>query len=173
MEIDKIGLGGGCHWCTEAVFLALRGVEKVEQGWLSSQDQPDFLSEGVIVHFQEAVISLKILLHIHLLTHSSSSQHSMRSKYRSAIYVYTDQQEKQAKAIIQELQTGFPQPIITEVVQAYHFKGNEAQFLNYYFNDPQKPFCQTYIDPKIQLLIQQFGQVVDHEKLSHSSNLPH
>ena len=50
-NMKKIGFGGGCHWCTEAIFQALNGVESVEQGWISSLNPYDTFSEAVIVHF--------------------------------------------------------------------------------------------------------------------------
>jgi peptide-methionine (S)-S-oxide reductase len=54
MKIEKIGLGGGCHWCTEAVFQALKGVEKVEQGWISAVDAEEY-SEAVVLHFDPKI----------------------------------------------------------------------------------------------------------------------
>ncbi|MEM9546265.1 MAG: peptide-methionine (S)-S-oxide reductase [Bacteroidota bacterium] len=81
---QKVGFGGGCHWCTEAVFQSLNGVTEVEQGWIASKEAP-LLSEAVIVHYDEKIIDLTILIEIHLRTHSATSSHSMRSKYRSAI----------------------------------------------------------------------------------------
>lgn len=79
-KIQKIGLGGGCHWCTEAVFQSLIGIEKVEQGFIASTEEYNTFSEAVIVHFDSEVISAKTLIEIHLYTHKSTSQHSMRSK---------------------------------------------------------------------------------------------
>ena len=87
MIIDSIGLGGGCHWCTEAVFLNLKGVVRVEQGWISASGAVEF-SEAVLVHFNPEKISIKDLIAVHLHTHKSTSSHSMRSKYRSAVYTF-------------------------------------------------------------------------------------
>ena len=88
VNTSKIGFGGGCHWCTEAVFQSLIGVEKVEQGFVASFNLHNELSEAVIVHFNHKRISLQTLIEIHLLTHSSTSDHAMRKKYRSAIYTF-------------------------------------------------------------------------------------
>jgi len=96
----KIGLGGGCHWCTEAVFQALRGVERVEQGFIRSTAPHDGWSEAVIVHFDPAVIDLKTLIEVHLRTHASTSEHSMRGKYRSAVYAFDPQQADDAQAVL-------------------------------------------------------------------------
>ena len=81
-KIDQIALGGGCHWCTEAIFQSLIGVIKVEQGYVSSTGENSIFSEAVIIHFNAAKISLSNLIEIHLHTHNSISHHSMRDKYR-------------------------------------------------------------------------------------------
>ena len=78
MELTKIAFGGGCHWCTEAVFQILIGVVKVQQGWVRSVKENDTFSEAVIVHFNAKKTDLKVLIEIHLLTHKSTSNHSMR-----------------------------------------------------------------------------------------------
>ncbi|WP_343065456.1 peptide-methionine (S)-S-oxide reductase [Arenibacter arenosicollis] len=82
---QKIAFGGGCHWCTEAVYQSLKGVEVVEQGFVASKGEESFFSEAVIVHYDPKSIALKDLILIHLYTHKSTSDHSMRNKYRSAI----------------------------------------------------------------------------------------
>ena len=81
MELTKISFGGGCHWCTEAVFQALNGVTKVEQGWVSSTKEDNTFSEAVIVHFNSENINLKTLIEIHLRTHKSTKNHSLSVGY--------------------------------------------------------------------------------------------
>ena len=100
MELVKVGFGGGCHWCTEAVFQSLIGVEKVEQGWVASTEKNKNFSEAVVVHFDVKEINLKILIEIHLRTHKSTSNHSMRTKYRSAVYYFSHQQKEKSTKII-------------------------------------------------------------------------
>jgi len=73
--LSRIALGGGCHWCTEAVFQSLKGVNRVEQGYVSSINENLSFSEGIIVEYYENKIPLEILIHIHLLTHKSTSKH--------------------------------------------------------------------------------------------------
>ncbi|RDX36878.1 peptide methionine sulfoxide reductase, partial [Kangiella sp. HD9-110m-PIT-SAG07] len=77
-KLTQIGFGGGCHWCTETVFASLIGVVEVEQGWIASDGDADSFSEAVIVTFDPQQIPLKDLVQIHLLTHSSSSDHKFR-----------------------------------------------------------------------------------------------
>ena len=167
-RIKKIGLGGGCHWCTEAVYQSLIGVDRVEQGWVSSTREHHAFSEAVIVHFDPDRIPLEAIVHIHLLTHKSTSAHSMRNKYRSAVYYFDRAQQQKVKHILEELQLEFDKSIITKVLPFMAFKGNEAHFLNYYYSNPSKPFCETYIAPKLQLLLRTFGKHVNKEKLESS-----
>lgn len=165
--MKKIGLGGGCHWCTEAVFQSLIGVHLVEQGWISSTNEHHSFSEAIIVHFDPATISLHTLVEIHLHTHHATSNHSMRKKYRSAIYVFDDDQEQNSVQILTDLQSQFKTPIITTVLPFVAFKGNESQFLDYYYTNPDKPFCQNYINPKLKLLLKRFSKVVNNQRMNH------
>ncbi len=149
---EKVGLGGGCHWCTEAVFEALRGVGQVEQGFIRAAPPHDAFSEAVVVHFNPGVISLADLIEIHLRTHASTSQHSMRAKYRSAVYVYSPQQSRAATAILSELQQAFGGPLVTRVLGFAGFKSSEPKFLHYFENNSGNQFCERYIDPKLERL---------------------
>lgn len=167
MELTKIALGGGCHWCTEAVFQALLGVEKVEQGWVASTEKNNSFSEAVIVHFYADKIDLKTLIKIHLLTHKSTSNHSMRNKYRSAIYYFYQQQKEESLKIIDKLQIGFSDKIITQVLVFHQFKPSSKDFQNYYQSNPEKPFCTNYITPKLKLLLHKFSNQIDESKVSH------
>tara|TARA_R110002126_G_scaffold72364_1_gene180884 strand:- start:45548 stop:46069 length:522 start_codon:yes stop_codon:yes gene_type:complete len=167
MELTKIAFGGGCHWCTEAVFQALLGVEKVEQGWVASTEKNNSFSEAVIVHFYADKIDLKTLIKIHLLTHKSTSNHSMRNKYRSAIYYFYQQQKKESLKIIDKLQIGFSDKIITQVLVFYQFKPSSKDFQNYYQSNPEKPFCKNYINPKLKMLLQKFSKNIHKSKVLH------
>ena len=155
MKIDKIGLGGGCHWCTEAVFQSLKGVNKAEQGWISALGAEEF-SEAILLYFDPEEISLKKLIEVHLYTHKSTSDHSMRKKYRSAVYVFTTTQYTQANGILGSLQQDFEDKLITEVYGFKEFKISPEPFQNYYLKNPNKPFCKTYIGPKLQMLLRRF-----------------
>ena len=154
---DRIGFGGGCHWCTEAVFQALRGVRHVAQGFIRSSPPHDSWSEAVVVHFDPRDIDLKTLIEVHLRTHASTSAHKMRGKYRSAIYAFSDEQRDQAANALRDLQREFNEPLQTLVLCHKVFKPSDARFQNYYSTDPERPFCRTYIDPKLQLLRKRFA----------------
>ena len=167
MELTKIAFGGGCHWCTEAVFQTLIGVHKVEQGFISSTAKNNTFSEAVIVHFNTKKIELKILIEIHLLTHKSASNHSMRSKYRSAVYCFSNSQKEKSLKIIDDLQTGFKDKIITQIIKFTAFKPSIEEFQNYYQSNPSKPFCETYINPKLKFLVQNFSNQIEKSEVSH------
>jgi peptide-methionine (S)-S-oxide reductase len=167
MELTKIAFGGGCHWCTEAVFQSLKGVQKVNQGWVSSTDENDTLSEAVIVEFDISKIDLKTLIEVHLLTHKSTSNHSMRNKYRSAIYYFSKNQKEESLEIIIALQSNFSDKVITQIIPFKSFKPSTEEFQNYYQSNPNKPFCQNYIEPKLKFLLQKFSNKIDKSKVSH------
>lgn len=90
--MKRVSLGGSCHWCTEAIFQSLKGVTTVFQGWEASTDENTSFSEAVTIDYDETIITLKSLVEIHLHTHSSTSNHSFRKKYRSAVYYYSEEQ---------------------------------------------------------------------------------
>ena len=159
MKIDKIGLGGGCHWCTEAVFQNINGVANVEQGWISASGAVEF-SEAVLVHFDPEKISLKDLIEVHLHTHKSTSNHSMRSKYRSAVYVFSSKQQLESEQILKLLKREFEDKLITKVYGFKEFKLSPEPYQNYYQKNPEKPFCKTYINPKLQVLLRRFSKNV-------------
>lgn len=165
--IAKIGFGGSCHWCTEAIFLSLNGIAAVQQGWIASVGEYSSFSEAVIVEFNEATISLETLIAIHLFTHSCTANHSMRQKYRSAVYTFTNHQAAIAEKAIKELQKEYESPIIIKILPFKDFKINEKDLLNYYYNNPEKPFCENVINPKLRRLMQQFSSEIAVNKLEH------
>ncbi|OOQ61200.1 peptide-methionine (S)-S-oxide reductase [Mucilaginibacter pedocola] len=165
--MQQIGFGGSCHWCTEAIFLSLKGVGQVLQGWIASDGDNTSFSEAVIVEFDVEVISLETLIAVHLYTHSCTSTHSMRGKYRSAVYIFGEGQAAQAEAAILKLQSDFDEPIITQVLPFKEFKPNKEEYLDYYYSNPDKPFCQNIVNPKLRVLLERFGDSVDSERLNH------
>ena len=152
LKEGRVGFGGSCHWCTEAIFQQVKGVTKVDQGWISSREYPTF-SEAVEVYYNPAIISLETLIEIHLYSHSSTSQHSMREKYRSAIYVFDEEQQVKCLSIIERLQDQFDRPLITQVLFYKDFQRNKETYLNYYQKNPERAFCKNVIDPKLQAFL--------------------
>ena len=161
MIVGKIGFGGGCHWCTEAIFQSLRGVKNVEQGWIASTlPEATTPSEAVIVHFDASQISLDILTEVHLYTHNATSTHTLREKYRSAVYTFSKEQQKEVQTILEQKQKLFTKPLITKAYPFGRFKPNAEQYLNYYKSNPDKPFCQIRIEPKLKILLKHFKELI-------------
>ena len=167
MGIKRIGFGGGCHWCTEAVFSSLKDVVQVEQGFINSREEPAF-SEAVIVHYDSQVISLKDLVEIHLYTHKSTSDHSMRTKYRSAVYALDSDDFEESTQLLNEFQKDFENKLITTAHHFDSFNPSLEQFHDYYYTDSEKPFCTTYIAPKLSLLLKKYGKLTDTGKVKAS-----
>lgn len=152
----EIGFGGGCHWCTEAVFQSLLGVSNVRQGFIASDTPHDYYSEAVLIEYDPGQIDAEILVEVHLRTHASGSAHKMRGKYRSAIYILNDD-FAHLSAILLKLQNEFETDLVTQILPFRSFKISDERFQNYYQNGPRKPFCVNYIDPKLAVLREQFS----------------
>jgi len=147
--VARVGLGGGCHWCTEAVFQALRGVVQVAQGFIRATPPDDAFSEAVLVDFDPARITLDELIEIHLHTHACTSQHRLRGKYRSAVYVVSPAQAEAAAHSLGRCQRQFDEALVTQVLTFDGFRSSEPRFLNYFSAHPDKPFSVRYIQPKL------------------------
>ncbi len=154
----------------EAVFQSLIGVDTVEQGFISAKENKKFFSEGVIVHFNEDEVSLKTLIEIHLHTHKSTVNHSRRDKYVSAIYGFSKEQRIASKEFLTALQSDFAEDLVTEVLDFHEFNASEEIFHNYYYSNPDKPFCKTYIDPKLEKLLSKFSHYTLKNKLGSQRN---
>ncbi len=163
----RIGVGGSCHWCTEGIFNSLRGVHGVLQGWISSDPPFNAPSEAVQLDFDQTVIPLETLVRIHLHSHSCTSRHSMRHKYRSAFYTYSEDQARTVEQVLARTRPEFERPIITQVLPFVSFTLNDPRYLNYYHSDPERPFCRNNITPKLLQLMKEFGTFMDQEKNAH------
>lgn len=161
---DTIAFGGGCHWCTEAVFKALKGVVQVEQGYIASTPPNESFSEAVIVHYDPAQIPLEILFEIHLHTHAATSAHSFRDTYRSAIYYFKDADKFAFAKAKQQLQTAFTEPIITVALPFVTFKASRESIQDYYAKNPNAPFCERYIAPKLDFLRKKYDTLLNDGK---------
>lgn len=145
------------------MFQSLRGVRDVAQGFVRSDPPDDGWSEAVLVCFDPNEIGLDVLTDIHLRTHASTSAHKMRGKYRSAVYALDAAQAGELRVILTKLQAGFDAPLVTRVLPFAGFKPSDERFHDYYRSDPERPFCRTYIDPKLALLRMQFAEMVEDQ----------
>ncbi len=130
----------------------MAGVTHVEQGFIRSEPPEDASSEAVIVHFDPTLTSVHRLVQAHLHTHSSTSNHAMRGKYRSAVYSFSREQAYEAKAALAALQPDFVEPLITRILPFVGFEKSDPRFQNYFASDPERPFCRTFIRPKLETL---------------------
>lgn len=158
--LSRVAFGGGCHWCTEAVFQSLKGVEIVEQGFVRCAAPDDAWSEAALIAFDAATITLDHLIDVHLTTHSSASRHKMRGKYRSAVYVLNENEVASTKEALARAGAERVAPLVTQVLMLSAFKPSDERFRNYYTTDPHRPFCQTYIEPKLKKIRRDFSDIV-------------
>jgi peptide methionine sulfoxide reductase msrA/msrB len=160
----KLTIGGGCFWCTEAVFILLKGVTKVESGYTGGKiDNPTYRevcsgmtghAEVIEVTYDPAEISFEDLLRIHLSTHNPTTLNrqgaDIGTQYRSVIYYRNEQEREAATAIIKELQEAYADPIVTELSPVEQFYKAEEYHQNYYANNGEAGYCQAVIDPKLK-----------------------
>ena len=166
-------LGGGCFWCTEAVFDALRGVEKVESGYAGGAvSNPTYEqvctgttghAEVVRVTFDPDEIPYRDLLRIFFATHDPTTLNrqgaDVGTQYRSVIFPHSDEQRKAAEEVIAEVQAGgvWNDPIVTTVEEADEFYPAEAYHHDYYSRNPRQGYCQVVIAPKVAKFRKQFA----------------
>ena len=148
--------------------LGLLGTSVPEQYGGFGTDENTSFSEAVIVHFSPEDISLQTLIEIHLHTHKSTSAHSMRHKYRSAIYSFSDDQKTEAETILNTFQIEFKNKLITKVYPFSEFKASREAIQNYYLKNPEKPFCERFINPKLKHLRGTFSHLVNTEYISNN-----
>ena len=98
--------------------------------------------------FDPGTIPLNVLIDVHLRTHASTSNHKMRGKYRSAVYTLSDAQSDRVRAALAALQTGFEDPLVTQVQPLTEFRHSDPRFHRYFERHEGGPFCTRYIDPK-------------------------
>lgn len=116
-----------------------------------------------MVTFDPVTLPMDVLIEIHLRTHASTSHHKMRGKYRSAVYVCDAATGVTAAGVLRDLQKHFDDSLVTQVLSLAAFKPSDVRFWNYYLNGPERPFCKTYIDPKLALLREEFSSVLRAE----------
>ena len=157
--------GGGCFWCTEAVFKELRGVQGVVSGYAGGQvDNPSYQAvcsgttghaELVQITFDPEQVSYADLLRVFFATHDPTTKdrqgHDIGSQYRSIVMYHSDQQRDTALAIIDELTRAgiYPVPFVTQVVPATKFWPAEAYHQNYFERNPGTGYCAAVVAPKV------------------------
>ena len=166
-------LGGGCFWCTEAVFVRVKGVLDVESGYCNGQpERPSYEQvctgrtgcvEVVKLEFDPAVIPLQQLLAIFFAIHDPTQLnrqgHDVGSQYRSGIYCSSPEQQAQARDFIAELEreSAFGQPIVTEVKPLENYWPAEDYHQDFFERNPYQGYCLAVAAPKVAKLRQAFA----------------
>lgn len=167
---QKATFGGGCFWCTEAVFSELKGVQKVESGYSDGQiDNPTYRevcsgltghAEVVEVTYNPKEISLDDLLRIHLSTHNPTTLNrqgaDVGTQYRSIIFYKNTEEMEIADRILEEMQQAYDDPIVTELKPLVQFYKAEEYHQDYYKNNSEAGYCQAVINPKLHKFRQLF-----------------
>ena len=171
--METATLAGGCFWCLEAVFLRLRGVDRVESGYAGGHvDNPTYRAvcngttghaEVVQVDFDPKQISYRELLDVFFAIHDPTTLNrqgnDVGTQYRSAIFYHNDAQKQDAERAIKEFtdQRIWENPIVTEVVPLEKFYLAEDYHREYYDRNPEQGYCQVIISPKVSKLRQKFA----------------
>lgn len=169
--MQEIILGGGCFWCTESVFSAVKGVTSVTSGYAGgTKETADYETvcmgksghvEVVRVVFDEAVIDLTIILDIFFATHDPTTPnrqgHDIGTQYASVIFYHDDAQLDVIQQKIHELrQLGVA--VVTRVEPAPPFYVAEVYHQNFFAKNPTQGYCNFTIPPKLQKLKLGFGE---------------
>ena len=160
--------GGGCFWCTEAVFSELRGVEKVEAGYAGgTEPDPTYEqvcsgrtghAEVVQITFNPRVISYKELLEIFFTVHDPTTVNrqgaDVGTQYRSIILYHNDEQKTLAEQAIRETDSTqiWNHPVVTQVRPFVSFYRAEDYHQQYFRQNPNQSYCQYVISPKVAKL---------------------
>ncbi|MGE5541153.1 MAG: peptide-methionine (S)-S-oxide reductase MsrA [Bacillota bacterium] len=168
--------GGGCFWCTEAVFKMLKGVTKVEPGYAGGHtSNPTYEqvctgttghAEVIRIEFDPSQISYRELMTVFFGSHDATQLNrqgnDIGTQYRSAVFPTTAEQTKEAQAFIQELQGSSSEgdPIVTTVEEHATFYPAEEYHKDYYARNSQQGYCQVIIAPKLQKVQKEFAELL-------------
>ena len=157
--------GGGCFWCTEAIFERVKGVQEVESGYAGGHvSNPDYKmvtsgttghAEVIQITFDPEVVTYLELLEIFFKTHDPTTLNrqgaDVGTQYRSIVLYHNEQQNKLAREVLDELDSEgiWPDPIITEIQAFEEFYSAEAYHQEYFENNPNQGYCRLVITPKL------------------------
>ena len=164
-ELQTITLGGGCFWCTEAVFVKVRGVTDVESGYSNGQaSRPSYeevcsgrtgSNEVVKLTYDPEEITLREILEIFFVIHDPTTLNRQGNdagtQYRSGIYYATPEQKQVADDFIGQLSQDkvFDKPIVTEVLPQANYWPAETYHQDYFENNPNQGYCVAVAGPKV------------------------
>lgn len=173
---QTITLGGGCFWCTEAVFVNVKGIDDVEVGYCNGHtSQPSYpqvctgttgYNEVVKLVFAPAIISLREVLEIFFLIHDPTTLNRQGNdsgtQYRSGIYWSTPDDAEVAVNLISEMQSSgeYSRPIVTEVLQLRNYSPAEDYHQDFFDKNPQQAYCVAVAGPKVEKFRNTFTRLV-------------
>ena len=165
-QTETIVLGGGCFWCTEAVFDRVQGVLDVESGYSNGETvNPSYEqvctgrtghAEVVKLVFDPAQISLREILEIFFVVHDPTTLNrqgnDVGTQYRSGIYYLNDDQKQVADDVIREIADSgtYRAPVVTEVLPLANYSTAEAYHQDYFTNHPNQGYCAFVVGPKVE-----------------------
>lgn len=171
-----IVLGGGCFWCTEAVFVQLKGVTDVESGYCNGHVlHPTYEqvctgrtghNEVVKLEFDPAQVSLSEILEVFFLIHDPTTPNrqgaDVGTQYRSGIYTTTDQQAQEAQRFVAQLNAAghFRAPVVTEVCPLSHYSAAEDYHQDFFARNPYQGYCMAVAAPKVEKFRKTFARLV-------------
>lgn len=164
--------GGGCFWCTEAVFQKVRGVCQVVSGYCGgTAATPTYAqvcsgatghAEVVQITYDPQRVSFADLLLLHLCTHDPTTLNrqgaDQGTQYRSVVFYRTSEEEQIARQLIAEAEQSLGKPVVTEVSSFERFYPAESEHQNYYQRNRQQSYCQVVIEPKVAHLREHFSR---------------
>ncbi|MBW7944207.1 peptide-methionine (S)-S-oxide reductase MsrA [Patescibacteria group bacterium] len=172
--------GGGCFWCTEAVFSRVRGILSVTSGYAGGKvPNPTYFqvseeltghAEVVRLEFDPSIITynqlLDIFWHVHDPTTLNQQGADVGTQYRSIILYTTEEQKEQAEAMRAALvqSNEFRAPVVTQIQALDQFFTAEEYHQKYYERNQDQPYCQVVITPKIEKLLQKYGKLIKKEE---------
>jgi len=166
MNLEKATFGGGCFWCTEAIYERIDGVSNVVSGYAGGhKNNPTYKevcdgttghSEVIQISYDPDKISYDELLEIFFKTHDPTTLNrqgaDVGTQYRSAIFYHNDEQKKRAEYYKNELDKSgaWDNPIVTEISPLTDFYPAEDYHQDYYENNPNQGYCTYVIGPKVE-----------------------
>ena len=174
--LETIVLGGGCFWCTEAVYVKVRGVTDVESGYSNGQvERPSYEqvcsgttghNEVVKLTYDPAQISVRQILEIFFVIHDPTTRNRQGNdagtQYRSGIYYTTPEQKQAAEDLIAQMtgQKLFARPIVTEVLPLANYWPAEAYHQDFFEKNPHQGYCVAVAGPKVAKFRKTFADLV-------------
>ncbi len=176
MATETITLGGGCFWCTEAVFKEVQGILDVESGYSNGQlERPSYEqvctgrtghNEVVRLQFDPDAISLREVLEIFFVVHDPTTLNrqgnDVGTQYRSGIYLHDPAQEAVAREVIAELAAQSRAPIVTEVLPVANYWPAEDYHQDFFEKNPTQGYCMAVAAPKVAKFRKTFSRLARH-----------